>query len=773
VNLALKGFVMLNAIRRFALCMVVCWGLCLAEACGDEGSKVKWEPVGLSGGGSMFRPSFSPVDPNVLMINSDMSCLFMSHDGGKTWEMMNAGQVRSSTSCYPGYHPTDAKTIFVAQGVHGMKVTHDQGKTWTQVESFPMKPLAQGRPQADYRDLCGQIGIDPGKPDRMLAGDEKETFISQDGAKTWTKCEGPQGLTISFHFDQTSPVDKRIIYAATADGIWKSLDCGNTWSQLPPAVIGGQKLRSFTGGSNAQTKSVMLYCSVDCAGADTGAMFRSGDGGKTWHSMINQSIADGSTAMQFPYVFTTDINPKIVVAFNIGTGFKPPFHNTAWRSDDAGDTWRYVLQADPRYETYNCSDMDYWTKCAGQFLTWEARGVGFDYANPDRLMRCQSSLLVTHDSKTWFYGSTRMAKDGDCKKGPQPTWLCTGLVVTGSWNYDVDPFSPNRRYIGYGDIGFAISDDADKTWAWAQQRSPNTWGNSTYQLAFDPEIPGKVWGAFSGTHDIPHGNVVQGFHKDTWPGGVGLSLDHCDTWTRSNTGLPELGVISVVLDPKSPKGMRTLYCSVWHSGVYKSVDDGKTWAKGSDGLGDPEHPDYTFPLKIVLHPDGTLFVLLTGRKVNNSYYIDKGPGLYRSADGAKTWQLVNKGAHNFWFWPKDYSVDPKDSKIIYVGAADAKEAKQAGLYRTTDGGATWSMICKGTDFGGYLHPKHPGWIYATCCEGDAPWGLNLSKDNGKTFAPIKGFPFGGARSVVPDPNNDQAIYVTTWGGGVWHGPAWE
>jgi photosystem II stability/assembly factor-like uncharacterized protein len=360
-----------------------------------------------------------------------------------------------------------------------------------------------------------------------------------------------------------------------------------------------------------------------------------------------------------------------------------------------------------------------------------------------------------------------MVKDGDPKNGPLPTWLCDGLVVTTAWNYYVDPFKPDRRYIGYTDIGFAISDDHDKSWEFVQPRVPsgkNGGSNTTYQLAFDPKTPGKIWGAFSGTHDIPGGNVVQGGHKDIYGGNVSVSTDYGEHWTMCNEGLPDKGVISILMDPKSPVDNRTLYCSVWGNGVYKSVDDGKTWAKTSTGLGDPEHPEYMYPCKIVLHEDGTLFVLLTGRKINNSYYIEKEPGVYRSTDGAKTWELVNKS--QFWPWPMDVTVDPKDSKIIYVGTSNAKEVK-GGLFRTTDGGATWTQLLEETRFGGYLHPNRPGWIYATMD------GLWLSKDNGKTFSELKGCPFRGSTRVMVDPADDDVIYVSTFGGSVWRGPASE
>ncbi len=119
------------------------------------------------------------------------------------------------------------------------------------------------------------------------------------------------------------------------------------------------------------------------------------------------------------------------------------------------------------------------------------------------------------------------------------------------------------------------------------------------------------------------------------------------------------------------------------------------------------------------HADGTLFVLITALTKGREFVPD-GPGLYRSRDGAKSWEPVN-GSQPL-LWPKDFTVDPKDSRIIYVGAADAREQKQGGLYRTTDGGATWKLLArKGPEhFGAYLHPKRPGWIYMTLTESARP-----------------------------------------------------
>jgi hypothetical protein len=122
-------------------------------------------------------------------------------------------------------------------------------------------------------------------------------------------------------------------------------------------------------------------------------------------------------------------------------------------------------------------------------------------------------------------------------------------------------------------------------------------------------------------------------------------------------------------------------------------------------------------------------------------------------------------------WPKDFAVDPRDSRIVYLGAADVPDWEQSGLYRTKDGGKTWTRILrKGTEhFGAAVNPAN-GWIYATLCEEAPESGLYLSKDDGTTWAPFTDLPFSNIMRIRFDPAGPGSMYVTTFGGSVWHGP---
>ncbi len=725
----------------------------------------KWQPVGLSGGGGMFSPAISPADPRVMMVNCDMSAAYISADGGLTWRMIHYSQLRSNTQCRPAFHPTDAKTVYAANGWDGLKVSHDQGVTWAKV--------GQGLPG----DLRGAILIDARDPSRMLAGAGESVYRSGDAGKSWSKCEGPQGAVLGLHFDQAK---RSTLYAGTPQGVWRSDDGGATWARKTTGIPAGG-ITSFSGGSNASSGKAALYCTVprkEAGGGWTGGVYRSPDRGETWQNANGTGLnletkafdewAEGPVA-QYTWVTANDARPETVYVFNSNTGIPPPHHCSCYRSDDAGQTWRASFQADPRWQPSNV-EADYTVAVDGQYYQSVPLGVAIAPNTPDVLMTVDAgNCFVTRDGgKSWQCAHTRRAP-GSGTQGEEPRWVCTGLVVTTTWNYYVDPFDPKRHTICYTDIGFARSLDAGKTWCWWALKGRAPWRNTCYELAFDPTVKGKQWGAFSNVHDIPNDNIVSGRHNARGPGGVCVSTDHGATWRVSGEGLPVAPCTGVVVDPKSPAGARTLYAGFFGQGVYRSMDDGKTWAACNEGLGAASNRRVC---RVALHPDGTLFALVTALRQNGRFTAD-GVGLYRSRDKGASWELVTR-SKPLW-WPKDFAVDPRDSRAIYVGAADANREEQGGLYRTTDGGATWARLTRqGPEhFGAYLHPKRAGWIYATLTEGAPGAGLWLSKDNGTTWKPMAGLPFSNAQRVTFDPADPDTIYVTTFGGSVWKGPASE
>jgi photosystem II stability/assembly factor-like uncharacterized protein len=763
------------AARWFGVLCLVAGAVCMMVALGAKtptGGQAQaasgavdydWQPIGICGGGGMFAPAISPIDPNLMMINCDMSGAYISRDGGKHWQMINHLQLTGNTRCKPGFHPKDINTIYAASGWEGgLKVSHDGGAQWKKIGN-----LQEG--------VCGGIAFDPDYPDLMLVGGDNGGFISHDAGNTWEHCAGVTGQGISFFVDRTSPKDARAVFAATQEGVWRSDDGGRMWTKKQTGLPWTETL-SFAGGADPKTGLVMLYCSVTSKvenGQFAGGVYRSRDRGEHWQSAMGNGInkdtttadeyAEGPIA-QYQHLLATNTKPLTVYALNTSTGFHPPHHPTVYRSDDGGENWRATMFADPRFQDYNVQP-DWFTVSTGRTEVTCPYGAAIADSDPNRVMHLNGLCYITADGGHYWYAAHALPVPGEQLKAGC-SWQPNGLVVTTTWHHYLDPFQPNRRYIAYTDIGFARSMDAGKTWIWWSQDQWTPWVNTCYEIAFDPDTPGKMWGAFSNLHDIPNDNIISGRHGSQAPGGVCLSTNFGENWRALGTGLPVKACTSIVLDPKSPKGSRTLYVSFFDDGVYKSTDDGNTWAKKSAGLGAPENMRV---YRLILHKDGTLFALITAKRQGGAY-LENGVGLYRSKNGGGSWECITRSVG--LLWPKDFAVSPDSSKVIFIGAADARN-DQGGLWRTSDGGATWKKVAReGSEhFGAYFHPKRPNWVYMTLTEGAQGPSLWLSTDGGDDWQAIPSFPFDNAQRVEFDPKDPDVIYVTTFGGSVFKGTA--
>jgi photosystem II stability/assembly factor-like uncharacterized protein len=269
----------------------------------------------------------------------------------------------------------------------------------------------------------------------------------------------------------------------------------------------------------------------------------------------------------------------------------------------------------------------------------------------------------------------------------------------------------------------------------------------------------------SGVHDLPRPKMWRRSGVGKYNGGVVLSDDGGRTW-RTSDNLPPTAATHILLDPKSPVESRTLYLAGFGRGVFKSTDGGKTWALKNNGIDGAE----PFVWRFSRDANGTLYAIIARRSDDGSIGNPQDGALYRSTDGAEHWTKVSlpEGVNG----PSGLAIDPRDPKRLYLaawGRATRPADTNGGVFLSTDGGSTWKPVLEKDQhvYDVTIDPRNPAVLYA-CGFSSSAW---RSQDRGQTWRRIRGYNFKWGHRVIPDPNDASKIYVMTFGGSVWHGPA--
>ncbi len=219
-----------------------------------------------------------------------------------------------------------------------------------------------------------------------------------------------------------------------------------------------------------------------------------------------------------------------------------------------------------------------------------------------------------------------------------------------------------------------------------------------------------------------------------------------------------------------PSNSKIVYIGTAGGGVWKSQDGGVMFYSIFD-----EHPQSIGTVALdPTDPDNTVWVGTGEVWTRNSVSI--GDGIYKSGDGGKNWTKMGLEKTERI---SAIEIHPKDSKTIYVGALGALwgDSEDRGVYKSTDGGATWNKILYVNATSGcadlVIDPTNPEILYASFWEfRRTAWSFNSggmnsslykSTDGGKTWNKIhNGFPKGvlGRIAIAIAPSNSNLLYAT-------------
>jgi photosystem II stability/assembly factor-like uncharacterized protein len=259
-------------------------------------------------------------------------------------------------------------------------------------------------------------------------------------------------------------------------------------------------------------------------------------------------------------------------------------------------------------------------------------------------------------------------------------------------------------------------------------------------------------------------------------GGVWKTSDAGTYWENVSDGFFNTAAVGALAVAPSDSnviyagtGETTIRIDVSHGdGVYKSTDAGKTWTHM--GLAETRHIG-----KIRVHPDNPDIVYVAA--LGHAFGSNKERGVYKSVDGGTTWKQVlfksdKAGA-------VDLSLDPTNPRVLYAAIWETYRSfwqissggPESGLWRSTDGGETWTDITdreglpKGIKgkIGVAASPAQAGRVWALI-EHNKEGGVYRSDDGGEKWEKVSDNQNLISRAwyymhLTPDPQDGDTLYI--------------
>lgn len=503
-----------------------------------------------------------------------------------------------------------------------------------------------------------------------------------------------------------SPKNPSLVAAATHDtGLILSTDAGATWRPLPTP-------KTASNVAFDPTDEAVLYGAFFAEG-----MRKSTDKGKTWSDISRGLVAGRQQTPAAILDFAVNPrNPQELVAIGNAN-----WHAMFYKSKDGGASWeangtlKYDRDANPTLPD------DPPNGIGGHTVL---KNVAINPGNPDELFMC---------------GNWRNAWSGDGGR----TWEERDRGADMSCIHDIQ-FHKGKTYVSAMDEGSLVSEDNGKHW------------KALWPARYKEDFSGHNWRIRVLPLDNG-GDRIIGTNSPwltQYPSCVVISDDGGRTYRAAATGLPDYTVTAntmwgrgypraLAVDPNHPN---VLYLGIDGDptpgkpggGIFKSEDAGLTWKQL------PNQPG-----------SRRMFYGLAVDPTNSQrLFWGAAGGVWRSEDGGASWKKVHTDGCTF-----NLMINARGD--VYAGGQN--------LWRSTDHGATWKPLTNFTDerlsvVGIAGDPRNPDvlWISRTIWNFDIAGGIYKSTDGGATWTEITGdIPHPGVLILRYNPDTREL-----WAGGV-------
>jgi photosystem II stability/assembly factor-like uncharacterized protein len=669
-------------------------------------SEMRWRSIGPPRAGRARALSGVPSQPNVFYIGFDNGGVWRSTDFGSTWVPLFDGQPTGSIGAI-AVAPSDPNIIYVGSGAgiirpdlatgDGVYKSTDAGKTWTHL---------------GLRDslMIADIEVDPWNPNRLFVAAlghpygpnaERGIFRSTDGGATFEKVLYKDEYT-SGNDVRIDPKDPNTVYAAlwqqqqgfyengafggTDGGIFKSTDGGTTWKKLTGGLPAIGEANLAISQSNPKT----LYATV-AGGSEGGGRGRGGRGGG--------GIAFYKTTDGGEHWFLATDDPRVS---EMGSTRHAPDTRPLGRIG-GGDLPTITIDPQDENVVYSCSTVFWRTEDGG--LTWSAvRGApgGDDYqkswVNPNNskiilLVSDQGAVVSANRGESWsnWYTQPTAAMYHVTADNAFPYRLCSGQQDSGSACVDSRGMDGEITFHDWHPVGI-------EEYGYA---------------APDPKNPDLVYGGKVTVYDrvtAQRGNVGP-------PGGGRGAV------AEPNPGDPPARAVRTQPLNWSPKDPNVLFYAT--AGVWKTANGGHNWTPISGDLTRGATWDVPanagkYAAGVTPEAMGTITSLAPSPLDVNVLWAGTGDGLIQvTMDGGKKWTNVTPAAIKTWTRIFNMDAGHFDTKTAYAAANTLRiDDMNPHLWRTHDGGKTWTEIDKGIAGGAVTNsiredPRKKGLLYAS------------------------------------------------------------